>query len=135
MDRRSLLKLAALVGVSRFGLKAARAEEAGPVVVLYNDLAVDPKREQELLRIFHRQLKPAAEKFEGYIDVKLLKLQSVLQGGPAPAPGFNYRYQLTFKTEELRRRWVASSVHRATWPLVEGTLVNKGYLVLLTENV
>ena len=43
--------------------------------------------------------KPAAERFEGYIDLKILKLRKVIQGGPATAATINYRFQLTYKSE------------------------------------
>jgi hypothetical protein len=135
MNRRSLLKLAALAGVSQLRFKAARAQEKAGPVVLYCDLAVDPKREQEMLSHFHRDFKPAAEKFEGYIDLKIVKIRTVIQGRPTPPPGVNYRFQLTFKSEELRQRWISSSVHQAKWPLIENTVLNKDYLVLLTDSM
>lgn len=142
MHRRSLLKFAAAFGVAKVAslpseAVAAPTNGAGGErpIVLYCDLAVDPNREQEMLHHFHNDFKPAAEKFEGYIDLKMLKLRKVIQGGPAPAPDINYRFQLTYKSEELRQRWIASSVHKKNWPLIENTVTNKGYLVLLTDSV
>ena len=135
MDRRLLLKLAALAGVSQLGWSGAQAEEKTGPIVLYCDLAVDPKREQEMLSHFHRDFKPAAEKFDGYIDVKMVKFRTVIQGKPALPPGINYRFQLTFKSEDLRQRWISSSVHQAKWPLIENTLLNKDFLVVLTDIV
>lgn len=135
MDRRLLLKFASISAFLGFDLETTRAADQKGQVVLYNDLTVDPKREQEMLDHFHRDIKPAAEKFEGYVDVKMVKIRKVIQGQPAPPPGVNYRYQLTFESEELRQRWVNSSVHRANWPRIESTLLSKDYLVLLTESV
>lgn len=135
MNRRSLLKLAALAGFSQFRGKAAQAEENSGTIVLYCDLAVDPKREQEMLNHFHRDFKPAAEKSEGYVDVKMVKFRKLIQGQPPLPPGINYRFQLTFKNEELRQRWISSSVHQAKWPLIENTLLNKDFLVVLTDIV
>jgi hypothetical protein len=135
MNRRLLLKLTALAGVSQLRFEGVQAQgKAGPIV-LYCDLSVDPKREQEMLGHFHRDFKPAAEKFDGYIDLKIVKIRSVIQGRPTPPPGVNYRFQLTFKNEELRQRWINSSVHKANWPLIENTLLNKDYLVLLTDSM
>ncbi len=106
----------------------------GPIV-LHCDLAVDPAREQEMLDHFHKTFKPAAEKFKnGYIDVKMLKLRTVLHGGPLPS-GFNYRFQLTYESEEQRQVWVRSEIHKQVWPLIENTLTNKNFLVLLTDSV
>lgn len=140
MNRRSLLKFAALFGVAKAASLPTDAVAAPPAaaakpIVLYCDLAVDPKREQEMLRHFHNDFKPAAEKFEGYIDLKMLKLRKVIQGGPAPASNINYRFQLTYKSEELRQKWIASDVHKKNWPLIENTVTDKGYLVLLTDSV
>ena len=104
-------------------------------IVLYCDLKVDPKREQEMLDHYHRTFKPTAEKFDGFIDLKMLKLRKVLQGGPAPEDGINYRFQLTYESEEKRQIWIASELHRRVWPLIENTLTDMGYIVLLTDAV
>ncbi len=137
MNRRSLLKLSALYGISRLqpGLSLAQGQHETKPIVLYCDLAIDPSREQEMLTHFHRDFKPAAEKFEGFIDLKMLRFRKVIQGRPAPANGINYRFQLTYKSEELRQRWIASDVHQKNWPLIENTVLNKDYLVLLTDSV
>ena len=107
------------------------SRQNGPIV-LYCDLAVDPRREQEMLDHFHREFKPAAEKFDGFIDVKMVKLRTVIQGEPAPPPAINYRFQLTYESEDKRQIWIASDVHSRVWPLIENTVMNK-YLVLLAD--
>lgn len=114
---------------------AGSARPSGGPIVLYCDLAVDPKREQEMLQYFHQDFKPAAEKFDGYIDVKIVCLRKAIQGGPAPAKGINFRFQLTYESEEKRQLWIASEVHARVWPLIENTLIDKGYLVLLTDSM
>ncbi len=129
MKRRSYLTamLAAIAGA-----KGARAQ--APVrspIVLYCDLSVDASREQEMLKNFHTIFKPAAEKFPGYIDVKLLKLRIVYTGS-APA-GINYRFQLTYESEEMRQKWIHSDVHQRVWPTVENTLSTKNYSTLLFD--
>src|SRR5690348_11268480 len=98
MNRRTLLKFAGVLSVGRtlltdMAIAAPTPGGKGPIV-LYCDLAIDPAREQEMLDRFHRDFKPAAEKYDGYIDVKMLKIRKVVDGGPAPAPGINYRFQL-----------------------------------------
>ena len=138
MNRRSLLKIAGLIGAGKVAGEAMVSpgtSQASQPVVLYCDLAVDPAHEQQMLQHFHHDFKPAAEKFEGYIDLKMLKLRTVIQGGPPPPANINYRFQLTYKNEELRLRWVASAAHKKNWPLIENLLVDKGYLVLLTDSV
>ena len=130
MKRRSYLKamLAAIGGGS--GLRAQAA--AKNPIVLYCDLSVDASREQEMLKNFHTIFKPAAEKFPGYMDVKLLKLRTVYTGA-APA-GVNYRFQLTYESEEKRQTWIHSDVHQRVWPTVENTLSNKNYSTLLFDS-
>jgi hypothetical protein len=61
----------------------------------------------------------------------MLKLRSVVQG--AAPEGSNYRFVLTFESEELRQKWVASSTHQKVWPEIEKTLTNKNYNVLLYD--
>ncbi|MGK6319497.1 hypothetical protein [Sphingomonas sp. DT-204] len=141
MDRRHMLKGLAVLGIgATTGAARASAQTAPPPrkpIVLYCDLAVDPAREQEMLDAFHNHFKPAAETFRGrgYVDLKMLKLRTVIQGGPAPAPGINYRFQLTYESEEQRQVWIKSDVHQKNWPLIENTVLNKDYLVLLTDSV
>lgn len=141
MERRNLLKLLAVAGMGATGAAraiAATAKKAGgKPIVLYCDLAVDPAREQEMLDAFHTHFKPAAESFRGrgYIDLKMLKLRSVIQGQPAPAAGINYRFQLTYESEAQRQVWIKSDIHQKNWPLIENTVLNKDYLVLLTDSV
>jgi antibiotic biosynthesis monooxygenase (ABM) superfamily enzyme len=137
MNRRSLFKLGALFTGSQAVASFAaptKSLAAHEPIVLYCDLAVDPAREQEMLDAFHKHFKPAAEKFNGYIDVKILKLRKVVQGGPQPASAINYRFQLTYESEEKRQLWIHSTVHQTVWPMVENTVTDKGYLTLLTDS-
>lgn len=129
MKRRSYLT-ATVAGIA--GMKGLRAQNALNPIVLDCDLSVDPSREAEMLKNFHTIFKPAAEKFPGYIDVKLLKLRTVYTGS-APG-GVNYRFQLTYESEELRQKWIKSEVHQKVWPTVENTLRTKDYTVLLFDS-
>jgi heme-degrading monooxygenase HmoA len=104
------------------GLKIASAQKEKNPIVLYCDLVVSPDKEQEMLHNYHTIFKPAAEKFPGYVDLKMLKLRNVYQG---PRPSFNYRFQLTYETEEARQRWIHSDIHKKVWPTIENLLANK----------
>jgi antibiotic biosynthesis monooxygenase (ABM) superfamily enzyme len=129
MKRRTLLATmatAALAGV------AQAADSAHPIQV-YVDMSVDPAKEKEMLRHFEQDFKPAAVKFPGYIDVKILRLRSAFQG-KAPA-GLNYRFVLTYQSEELRQKWIASDIHQKVWGMIESTMRNKDYAVLLFDVV
>ena len=146
MQRRNILKLMAAAGTAASGavLGSTAAHGAGlrsgderKPIVLYCDLAVDPGREAEMLEAFHKRFKPAAESFRGrgFIDLKMLRLRTIIQGGPALAAGINYRFQLTYESEEQRQVWVRSDIHQEVWPLIEDTVLNKDYIVLLTDSV
>ena len=111
----------------------ARAAGALPIV-LYVDLSVDPAKEKQFLAAYHDHFKPVAKKHEGYVDLTVAKIDKVLQG-TGPAKSVNYRFQLTWASEELRQKWVASADHVANWPLLEKTLADKNYTVILTHAV
>ena len=127
MKRRTCLQ-AILAGGAAAGALAAGGDSP---ILLHVDLAVDPAREQEMLHNFHTIFLPEAAKHAGYIDVNMLKLRQALQGS-APA-GVNYRLALTYRSEELRQKWVASPGHRRVWPTIEKTLLSRNYTVLLFD--
>jgi hypothetical protein len=141
MNRRHWLKAFAwfsassVAGASIATAASNTSERNSKPIVLYCDLAIDPAREQEMLDAYHNHFKPVAQKHEGYIDLKMLKINKVIQGGPAPARNINYRFQLTYESEALRQKWIASADHAKYWPMIENTVSDKGYLVLLTDAV
>jgi heme-degrading monooxygenase HmoA len=130
MKRRTCLK--AMLAGAGGGAGMLQGAGAVPSIVLGVDLAVDPAREQEMLKNFRTVFRPAAAKQPGYLDVKMLKLRTAVQG-EAPA-GANYRFVLSFASEELRQKWVASDVHKKVWPTIENTLKSKNYTVLLFDD-
>ncbi|PYV24855.1 MAG: hypothetical protein DMG24_10305 [Acidobacteria bacterium] len=128
MKRRTSLKTILAAGATAAGALAA---DPGRAIQLHVDLAVDPAREKEMLHNFETIFRPEAARHPGYIDVKMLKLRTALQGS-APA-GVNYRFSLTYRSEELRQKWVASPEHQRVWPTIENTLTSKNYTVLLFD--
>lgn len=143
LNRRNALKgaagAAAAIGIGGLAAEAGaqaprRRAPARLPIVLYCDLIVDPKREQEMLDHFHNRFKPAGAKFKGFIDLKMLKLRQVMQGYKLPA-GVKYRFQLTYENEELRQIWIASKVHATLWPGIENTLLDKNFHVSLFDEV
>jgi hypothetical protein len=130
MKRRTYLKTMLAATAASAALPAA--DGARPIQ-LHVDLSVDPAKEKEMLKNFETIFRPAAMKHPGYIDVKMLKLRSAVMG-KAPA-GMNYRFNLTFKSEELRQKWIASDIHQKVWPTIENTLTTKDYTVLLFDVV
>jgi antibiotic biosynthesis monooxygenase (ABM) superfamily enzyme len=124
-----------LAAASGLGAASAQEREQQPPnpIVLYVDLSVDPAKEREMLRNFHDTVKPAAMKYPGYINMRMCKLRSAIQGA-APA-GVNYRFEVTYQSEELRQKWVASDTHQRVWPTIENTLRSKDYTVLLFDSM
>src|SRR5205085_7536212 len=98
MKRRTYLKMALAAGPC--STLTSAAGKGGPIQ-LHLDLSVDSSREKELFDYFHTVFKPAAAKFPGYIDVRLIKLRSALRG-TAPR-GLKYRWMLQYESEELRQ--------------------------------
>ena len=84
-----------------------------------------------MLQVFSTTFKPAATRQPGFIDVQMLRLGSALMG-KAPADA-NYRFVLTFESEDLRRKWVATDIHQQVWPALEKFFKHKNYTVLLYE--
>lgn len=138
MNRRKAMGMAARAAVvlaaAAAGAGRAAAQATSRPIVLYCDLKVDPAREQEMLAHFHERFKPAGARFKGFIDLKMLKLRKLIQGDPLPA-GVNYRFQLTYETEELRQAWIASKTHAELWPGIENTLTDKNFHVALFDEV
>jgi hypothetical protein len=134
MKRRTYLKSvvagAGLIASERTGALKAAAD-TGEKIELHVDLSVDPAREEEMLRNFRSIFRPAAARQPGYINVEMLKLRSAVQGS-APA-NVNYRFVLTYASEELRQKWVASEAHQKVWPSIEKTLSSTNYTVLLFD--
>src|SRR4029453_3879077 len=91
MNRRTWLT--GMVGVAGVQATKKQAPNAKRPIQLHLDLAVDPKREQEMLTNFENIFRPTAQRQPGYIDLKMLKLNSAIRG-PAPAGG-KYRFVLT----------------------------------------
>ena len=102
MKRRGYLRTMLAAGAVSSPAFAAAA--AAHPIQLHVDLTVDPAKEKEMLKNFETIFRPAAAKFPGYVEVKMLKLRSTLVG-KAPA-GVNYRFSLAYQSEELRQKWV-----------------------------
>lgn len=101
------------------------------MIQVHVDLAIDPAKEQEMLRYFQTVFRPAAMKFRGYGDVRMLKISAVPVG--MPPPGINYRFAITYESEDLRQKWVASEIHQEVWGSMESMLSTPNYTVILFE--
>jgi hypothetical protein len=132
MNRRTLLKSTVAAGA---GLALARAQNKPntKAVYLYVEMDVDPANEKAMRDHFHNKFVPEAKKHEGYIDVRLLKLRSVIQG---PKESLPYRFVLVYETEELRQKWIHTPIHIQLWSTMEKMLKNsKNYPVVLYDEI
>ncbi len=134
LNRRNLIQMVAAGGATLAAGTTAVAAEPKKSIVLYCDLAVDPKREKEMLDHFHKVFAPVAATHKGYIDLKMLKLVKHIQGPTLPK-AINYRFQLTYETEELRMVWVNSADHARVWPGIGNTLLDQNFQVYVFDNV
>jgi hypothetical protein len=100
-------------------------------VQLHCDLAVDVAKETEMIRYFETVYRPTAQKFPGYLDLRLLKLHSVLLGS-APA-AMNYRFSITYESEDLRQQWINSDQHQVVWPTLQSFLTSTTFDFLLFD--
>ena len=133
MKRRTYLK--SMLATATAGIVAApkaKAQAGKPrSIELHCDIAVDPKREQEMLANFEKIFRPEAKKHPGYIDLKMLKLNSAIRGN-APT---KYQFVLTFASEDLRQKWIATKEHARVWPEIEKTMTNKDTFSILVYDV
>ncbi len=128
MNRRNTLKTLAAAAA---GSAAIPADAAANPIQLHVDLEVDMAKEKEMLNNFKTTFRPAISRQPGFVDVKLMKLRKALMGN---APGsFNYRLLISFQTEELRLKWVASDDHQKAWPTIEKNLKGAKLGVLLYD--
>ena len=109
-----------------------KAESRKPIQ-LHVDLIVASGREGELETVYRQHFEPTIRRQPGFVQVKLLKLRSEI-AGKAP-PGSRYRLIISFQTEELRQKWVASQDHQRVWPLMEKNLTGEKYRALLYDEV
>jgi hypothetical protein len=100
-------------------------------IQVHGDLAIDAAREDAAVTYFETVYRPTARRFEGYLDLQLLKLTTAVTG-VAPA-GVNYRFSISFASEALRQRWVASPEHQEVWGALDGFLTNHDVTFLLFD--
>lgn len=99
-------------------------------IQLHVDLEIAPGKEAEVVKNFKSTFRPTISKQQGFVDVKLLKLRSVPVGDK---PKTSYRLLISFQTEELRLKWVASDDHQRVWPTIENNLTGKKFSAVLYD--
>src|SRR5690606_25931241 len=87
-------------------------------MVLQMDFIVPKENAEAFEKMYYSIYVPAMTVQQGYISSKLLRLypddlSTEIEGEPTQ---FNYQIQISFDTEESRRKWVASEQHQIAWP-------------------
>ncbi|MEY3186824.1 MAG: hypothetical protein RL675_648, partial [Bacteroidota bacterium] len=91
-------------------------------MALQMDFIVPKENVEAFEKMYHSIYVPAMTVQQGYLGSKLLRIFSneVAKGIQAEPTDYNYQIQISFDTEENRRKWVASDQHQIAWPSASG---------------
>nr|WP_321411205.1 cupin domain-containing protein [uncultured Allomuricauda sp.] len=111
-----------IAGSKDDGMAIARPLEKPKAMVLQMDFVVDKENAAAFEKMYYSIYVPAMVVQDGYLSSKLLRLFSddlskEIQAEPTT---YNYQIQISFDTEENRRKWVASDQHQIAWPAASG---------------
>jgi mannose-6-phosphate isomerase-like protein (cupin superfamily) len=103
---------------------AGRLNAAGKpkAAALQMDFVVAKENAEAFEKMYSSIYVPAMTVQQGYLSSRLLRifpvdLEKEIQGEPT---SYNYQIQISFDTEENRRKWVASEQHKIAWPAASG---------------
>jgi len=96
--------------------------EKPKAMTLQMDFVVDMENAVAFEKMYYSIYVPAMVVQDGYLSSKLLRLFSndLAKEIQAEPTTFNYQIQISFDTEENRRKWVASEQHQIAWPAASG---------------
>jgi mannose-6-phosphate isomerase-like protein (cupin superfamily)/heme-degrading monooxygenase HmoA len=108
-------------------------------MVLQMDFVVTKDNAEAFEKMYTSIYVPAMTVQQGYIESKLLRLypenvEKEIEGEPTT---YNYQIQISFDTEENRRKWVASEQHKIAWPAATSLAKSykwRGYDVMGDDN-
>lgn len=91
-------------------------------MALQMDFVVTKENAEAFEKMYYSIYVPAMTVQKGYLSSKLLRifpeaLEKQIEG---EATEYNYQVQISFDTEENRRKWVASPQHQIAWPAATG---------------
>jgi mannose-6-phosphate isomerase-like protein (cupin superfamily) len=110
---------AGAVGGGRTGAAVAAGPIQPKAMVLQMDFVVAKENAEAFEKMYTSIYVPAMTVQQGYLESKLLRLfpEDVEKQIQGEASTYNYQMQISFDTEENRRKWVASKEHLQTaWP-------------------
>jgi len=108
-------------------------------IALQMDFVVPKDSAEAFERMYTSIYVPAMTVQQGYLSSKLFRLfpdtlEKEIQGETTT---YNYQIQISFDTEENRRKWVASEQHKIAWPAASGLAKEfkwRGYDVMGDDN-
>lgn len=108
-------------------------------MVLQMDFVVPAEKGAEFEKMYYSIYVPAMTVQKGYVGSKLLRLfpENVSKEIRAEPTTYNYQIQISFDTEESRRKWVQSKQHDIAWPAASGLAKEfkwRGYDVMGDDN-
>ena len=98
-------------------LAAQRKFDVSGPVELHIYLAAKAGGEKELERVYKEVFYPAVSRQQGFRHSQLMRKPNTAE----------YTARLSFNTEELRMKWVASDDHQKAWPALSGTAAKFSY--------
>ena len=104
------------------GLAITKPLEQPKAMALQMDFVVDRENAVAFEKMYYSIYVPAMVVQDGYLSSKLLRLfpGDLAKEIQAESTTFNYQIQISFDTEENRRKWVASEQHQIAWPAASG---------------
>jgi mannose-6-phosphate isomerase-like protein (cupin superfamily)/heme-degrading monooxygenase HmoA len=100
------------------GLTLAMPLTKPKAMALQMDFVVPKENADAFEKMYYSIYVPAMTVQPGYLGSKLLRLfpENISKEIQAEPTVYNYQIQISFDTEENRRKWVASSQHQIAWP-------------------
>lgn len=104
------------------GLNITKPLLTPKAIALQMDFIVPKENAAAFEKVYYSIYVPAMTVQQGYLGSKLLRLfpeeqAKTIQAEPTT---YNYQIQISFDTEENRRKWVASEQHKIAWPAASG---------------
>lgn len=87
-------------------------------IALQMDFVVPKENAEAFEKMYYAIYVPAMTVQPGYVGSKLFRLfpENLAKEIQAEPSNYNYSIQISFDTEENRRKWVASKEHQIAWP-------------------
>ena len=107
---------------------------------LQMDFVVPKENAEAFEKMYYSIYVPAMTVQEGYLGSKCLRLfpENIQKEIQAEPTNYNYQIQISFDTEEHRRKWVASAQHQIAWPAASGLAKEfkwRGYDIMGDDDV